>query len=99
MISRAVWVQGSFAASNSSAAGDVLTLAGFATLPACHGGGRWANSIPSKTVFSPLSCTFFSRAATFNNGYIEELIWQAARDACLGRGVVRFKKDERNGQK
>jgi hypothetical protein len=45
MIPTAVWVQGSFAASSSSAADDVLTSTGFATLPACHGGGRWATHL------------------------------------------------------
>jgi len=45
MISTAVWVQGSFAASSSSAADDVFTSAGFATLPACDGGGRWATHL------------------------------------------------------
>lgn len=45
MTSTAVSVQGSFAASSLSAADDVFTSAGFATLPACDGGGRWATGL------------------------------------------------------
>src|SRR3984893_2196367 len=50
MISIAVWVQGSFATSSSSApAGDVLTSAGFATLRATT--ALWANSVRERLYF------------------------------------------------